>query len=181
MNNQRKVTGTITIEGAKLIFKNFSGKKTDYNDEGKKNFGLLLDPELAEEMEADGWPVKYRPPREDDPDQFAQPWISVKVKFGPYPPVVQLIKSNGKIKLTEDNIGQLDWSIIENADLVITPYNYPAMRGKPAGVTAYLKALYATIADDYLYKKYSNIPDLDGDDIPIYDDPEGQELMEDSE
>lgn len=163
MSEQRKITSDIRISGARLIFKNFQGKKTTYNDEGNRNFGVIIDDDLAEQLKADGWRVKYRLPREDDPDQYEQPWLSVKVKFNPYPPIVVLINSKGKQKLTEENIDQLDWSRIVDCDLIIRPYNYPAIKGRPAGVSAYLKAIYVTISEDEFEKKYAAIPYLDSD------------------
>lgn len=161
MSEQRKVTSNIRIEGARLIFKNFQGEKKQYNKEGDRNFGVLLNDDLAEELERDGWNVKYRPPREDDPDQHAQAWLPVKVKFDPYPPVAVLINSRGKMKLDEETIGQIDWSYIKNCDLIIRPYNYPAFNNNPGGVAAYLKAIYVTINEDEFVEKYADIPDLD--------------------
>ena len=164
MSEQVKVTNNIRVRGAKLIFKNFQGKKTDFNDEGDRNFGVLLDDELAEQLKEDGWRVRYLRPREDDPEQYEQPWMKVKVKFNPYPPIAVLINSRGKKKLTEETIDQLDWSLITDCDLIIRPYNYTAIKGRPAGVSAYLKAIYVTISEDEFVEKYANIPDLDGED-----------------
>lgn len=158
---EQRVTNNIRIEGARLIFKNFQGKRTDFNEEGNRNFGVLLDDDLAEDLKEDGWRVKYLRPRDDDPEQYKQAWLPVKVKFNPYPPIAVLINSRGKKKLDEETIDQLDWSIIKNCDLIIRPYNYPAMPGRPAGVTAYLKAIYVTISEDEFAEKYADIPDLD--------------------
>lgn len=158
MSEQQRVTNTIKIEGARLIFKNFQGKKSDFNDEGNRNFGVLLDDNLAEELKEDGWKVKYRKPR-DDEDEFA--WLPVKVKYNKYPPIAVLINSRGKKKLDEETIAQLDWTLIKNCDLIIRPYNYPAIKGRPAGVSAYLKAIYVTILEDEFAEKYADIPDLD--------------------
>lgn len=160
MNEERRVTNNIRIEGAKLIRKNFRGEAGDFNEAGKRNFGVLLDEELALDLIEDGWNVKHLRPREDDPDQYEQPWLPVKVKFHPYPPIAMLINSRGKIRLTEDTIDQLDWSILTNCDLIIRPYNYPAILGRPAGVSAYLKAIYATISEDDFANKYADIPEL---------------------
>ena len=151
----------IKIEGARLIFKNFQGKATAYNDEGNRNFGVLLDEEIALCLKEDGWNVKYLRPRDDDPERFEQPWLPVKVKFNPYPPVVMLINSRGKKRLDEETIEQLDWAIINNCDLIIRPYNYPSVAGRPSGISAYLKAIYVTISEDELAEKYSDVPDLD--------------------
>lgn len=158
---ERRITKNIEIENATLIFKNFKGKKSDYNEEGNRNFGVLLDEPLARELEEDGWKVRYLKPRPDDPDQYAQPWIRVKVRFDNFPPKVVLIRHNGKRQLHEDTIDQLDWTRMENCDLIIRPYNYPAMPGRPAGVTAYLKEIYVTAVENDFEKKYAGIPDLD--------------------
>lgn len=160
MNEERRVTSNVSVENAKLIFKNFQGKGTDFNAEGNRNFGLLLPDDLAEEMARDGWRIKRLRPREDDPEQYMQPWIQVKVKFNPYPPIVMLINSKGKLRLTEETIGQLDWTQIQSCDVIIRPYNYPAVKGRPAGVSAYLKALYVTILEDSFSEKYRDLPDL---------------------
>lgn len=161
MNNvTTNVSGKIRIEGAKLIFRNFRGKGTEFNDEGNRNFGVLLDDDLAESLLDDGWKVKYLRPQEDDPDQYSQPWLPVKVKFNKYPPRIVMITSRGKVPLDEDTVDQLDWSRIVDCDLVITPYNYPALKGRPAGVAAYLQTLYVTISEDAFEEKYADIPFL---------------------
>lgn len=160
---ERRVTSNINISDAKLIFKNFKGKATDFNDEGNRNFGVILDDDLAEELKVDGWRVKYLRPRPDDPDQYMQPWLPVKVKFGNIPPIAVLINSRGKTKLYEDTIDQLDWTRFKNCDLIIRPYNYPAIKGRPAGVSAYLQAIYVTVDEDKFAMKYADIPDLDGE------------------
>ena len=160
MSEQKRVSN-ITIEGAKLIFRNFSGKVTEFNKNGNMSFSVLLDDDLAAQLENDGWNVKYRKPREDDPDQYRQPFLPVKIKFGMYPPTVVIITSRGKKRLDENTIGQLDWVRIQNADVQIRPFTYPAMQGRPEGISAYLKTLYVTIIEDPLDTKYADIPDID--------------------
>lgn len=163
MSEERKVTSRIKMEGARLIFRNFQGKASDFNEEGNRNFGVLLDDEQAEILKQDGWNVKYLAPREDDPDQYRQPWLSVKVKFENFPPTAVLINSRGRVNLDEETINQLDWCRIKNCDLMISPYNYSGFRGRSGGVAAYLKAIYVTIEEDELEQKYASIPMLDGD------------------
>jgi hypothetical protein len=163
MTTERRVTQNFKVEGAKIIFKNFSGKETEFNDEGNRNFGVLLSDEDAEMLKNDGWNVKYLKPSPDDPEQYRQPWLPVKVKFGEIPPIIYLISGEGenrrKVKLDEDTVNQLDWANIEYSDMIIRPYNYPARSGRPAGVSAYLKSLYSTIRLDDLDAKYGSIPD----------------------
>lgn len=166
---RRRVTSNIKIEGARLIFRNFKGEASDYNAKGNRNFGVLLDDDLAKDLKDDGWNVKHLKPRDDDPDRYAQPWLSVKVKFGKIPPIAVLINSRGRKNLTEDTIEQLDWTSIENCDLVIRPYNYPETNGRPAGVSAYLKAIYVTIQEDEFAGKYADIPSLDDEEELPFD------------
>lgn len=148
----------IQIEGARLILKNFQGKKTQYNEEGNRNFGVLLDEEIAQRCIKDGWSVRRLKPREDDPEQYEQPWIKVKIKYGNIPPIAVLINSRGKMPLDEELIGQLDWTMIKNCDVIIRPYQWEM--GGQTGVSAYLKAIYVTVQEDEFAEKYVNIPDI---------------------
>lgn len=157
----------ITIERASLIYKNFQGAATAFNQEGNRNFGVLLDDDMAKHLSEEGWNVKYRKPREDDPEQYRQPWLPVKVKFGDRPPIAVLINSRGKRRLTEETIGQLDWTLMENVDLIIRPYHYPEMAGRPAGISAYMNAIYVTIMENDLERKYADVRDLDEEEVPF--------------
>lgn len=42
MSEQQKITSNINISGARLIFKNFQGKRTDFNDEGNRTSEFFL-------------------------------------------------------------------------------------------------------------------------------------------
>lgn len=148
----------VTIENAKIIFRNFAGKEGKYNAAGNRNFCVVLDEEVAEQMSTDGWNVKF--PKSDDPDRELKPYIQVKVKFDKFPPKVVLISSKGREKLDEDDISMLDWAAIETADIIITPYSYEV--GGRTGLSAYLKTLYVTIQEDELELKYADIPEAEG-------------------
>lgn len=167
MSNERRV-GEITIENARIIFRNFQGKPSDYNAEGNRNFGLLLEDELAEQLREDGWNVKVLRPRDEEEEKHPQSWLPVKVKYGKIPPIAMLITSRGKTRLTEETIGQLDWARIKNIDLIVRPYQYPEMHGRPAGISAYLKSIYVTIQEDALEEKYGSLPDADDlEEVPF--------------
>lgn len=150
----------IKIEGARLIFRNFEGRAGNYNKEGDQNFGVLMDPEDAEMYIDDGWNIKWLEPKDPEESELL-PWLPVKVKFGKIPPVCVLITSRGKTKLDEETVGQLDWTRYSNVDLLIRPYEYPAMNGRPGGISAYLKAIYVTVQEDDLELKYADIPYID--------------------
>lgn len=178
MSGERRVKDNIHIAGASIFWRNFQGKKTEFNDEGNRNFCVRLDDDLATKLEDDGWNVKYLKPRDDDPEQYEQPYMKVKVRFNPYPPIAFLINSKGKKRLSEETIGQLDWTRIKNCDLIISPYNYPAMvdkKGKvlrPEGVAAYMKAIYVRILEDEFAEKYNDLPDLDDEPDEAYENEE---------
>ena len=152
---QQKVTQNITIEGARIIFRNFSGKEGKYNAPGNRNFCVLLDEDLADDLIRDGWNVRYLRPREEDDEP--QAYMQVKVAFGNIPPTIVLITSRGKTRLGEDTIDILDWAEIRNVDLIIRPYNYDV--SGHTGVKAYLKSIYVTISEDELENKYMDVPD----------------------
>lgn len=156
-----KVTSNITFENAQIVLKDFRGTVSQMNRNGERTFGVLLDDAMAEQLAEDGWNIKYFKPSPDDPDQYRQPWMKVKVRFDKFPPTAVMITSKGKVKLDEENIVQLDAAYFKYVDLVVSPYNYPAFNGNPAGVSAYLKAIYVTIMEDDLTLKYQDVPDID--------------------
>lgn len=145
-----------SIEGAKIVFRNFSGKEGRYNPAGRRNFSVLLNPEFAQQLLADGWNVKFLQPKEED--DIPQAHLQVRVAYGPYPPKVVLITSRGKTALSEDEINILDWAEIANVDLIVRPYTWE-VQGKQ-GISAYLKAAYITIVEDEFERKYADCPDV---------------------
>lgn len=150
------VKENITIEGAKIVFRNFSGKEGRFNPPGKKNFCVLLDNELAANLKNDGWNVKWLNPREEDDEP--QAYIQVSVNFDTIPPKIVLVTSSGKQVLDEKTVSILDWAEIANVDIIIRPYNWEMADGMK-GVKAYVKSMYVTIVEDEFEKKYSNVPD----------------------
>lgn len=158
------VRSNITIEGARILFRDFSGEKNRYNND--RTFTVVIEPELAEKLEADGWPVKYLEPRNEDEDRTAI--LRVKVSFGKVSPQVVIISGGVKKDLNENNINILDWAYIDNVDVVIRPYNYD-INGK-TGVKPYLKSMWVTIREDNLEAKYRDIPYAD--DLHIEDEEE---------
>jgi len=150
----------VTMEGVRIIFRNFSGKEGQYNREGDRNFAVLLDPKTADRMSQDGWNVKVLQPREEGDEP--QPYLTVAVNFKGRPPRVVMITSRGRTNLDEDSVGALDWAEILNVDLIVRPYEW-AVSGK-TGVKAYLQSIYVTIQEDPLELKYADLnPAMDDD------------------
>ena len=158
----RKVPN-VMFEDARIIFRNFEGKPTTFKPAGGvRDFALVLDDAKAEAMIADGWNVKYLKAREDVEDSEPQPYIIVTVTYGAFPPRIVLITSRGKTVLTADSVNVLDAAEIEKLDLIIRPYNWE-VHGN-AGVKAYVKSMYVTLAEDELERKYSDIRDVPDSD-----------------
>lgn len=150
-----KQLDNVTLEGVRLVFRNFSGKEGRFNRKGDRNFAVILPDELVPVLEADGWPVNFLKPREEGDEPAA--FMKVKVNYSGRPPRVVMITSRGRVNLDEDAIETLDWAVIRNADLIIRPYHYD-VNGK-TGISCYLNSLYVTIEEDELEQKYSDVPD----------------------
>jgi hypothetical protein len=152
-----KKTNNIMIEDARLIFKNFSGEESKFNRAGNKNFCVVLDHDMADELAAEGWNIKYLRPREDGEEPT--PYLQVTVAYGNIPPKVIMIAGRNKTPLDSLSIGTLDYAEIANVDLVIRPYNWE-VNGKQ-GIKAYLKTMYVEIEQDAFASKY----DFDDDEV----------------
>jgi hypothetical protein len=144
-----------TIENVVIAFRNFAGKEDMYNRAGDRNFAILLDEELAAEMERDGWNVKYLKEREEGDGR--QAYIQVAVSFKSRPPKIVMITSKKMTYIDEEQVEMLDWVDIETADVTLNPFEW-AVNDK-SGVKAYLKSLFVKIEEDYLEMKWSAVMD----------------------
>lgn len=148
----------LVIENARIIFRNFSGRETQYNHEGDRNFCVVLEDEgLINQLTEEGWNVKIRQPKIEGDDPFN--YMKVNVSYKVRPPKVYMVfeRSNRKTLLSEDTVGQLDYADILGVDLVINPRYWT--KGKDSGITAYLKAAYFIVDEDPLASKYGDFDD----------------------
>lgn len=137
----------IVIENAHIWGRNFRGEeRLPYNPKGRRNFCLSLDPELAKDMEEEGWNVKY--------DRDDIPYIPVAVSFENYRPKIFKVTSRGKTMLDEETVGDLDDDEIENVDVIIRPYCWTV--NGTHGIKAYVKDMYVTIQENALFDKYGD-------------------------
>ena len=144
----------INIEGALIIWKNFSGERDKFNP-GKRGFSVVIDDEvMADELKQEGWNVKERPLQEGaDPSE--QEWtLPVKLNMNRYTQV-WLIVGNHKTLLNEDTVAQLDVVDIVNCDISIRPYEWE-MSGR-TGITAYVDSMYVTIRENKFAEKYADL------------------------
>lgn len=144
------------IENAHVIFRNFAGREMTFNSEGDRNFCILLDSKVADDLKSQGWNIKYLRAREegDEPQAYIQ--VAVNYKKG-RPPRVVIITSRGRLDLGADEVEMLDYADIKNVDVIINPYPWEVNGNK--GVKAYLKSAFVTINEDELELKYSDVQD----------------------
>lgn len=144
--NNRNNPSDLMIEDAKLLFTNFAGSPTRYNSEGgKREFSVALPLNLVEDLEKDGWNVKYRKNADGEFDP-ERPYLGVKVSYKFRAPAIWLITGGRKQLMTEDTVGTLDNITIKTADVVIHPSVYD-VRGQQ-GISAYVKELYVVMDDE---------------------------------
>lgn len=167
MNNNKK----IVLRDAQIApykFRNFEGRETEYNQKGARNFVVFLDKKKAQELEADGAPVSWKPDKYNDGELRAQMKVHVKYrdrKGNPMiPPKVVLITHKNQTELTEETIGMLDSAEIEKCDLILNQYPNNSNMGPENSVG--LKTMYVTLSEDEFaeeYRSYDGSADVDGE------------------
>ena len=149
----------VTIENAKLVIKNFSGKPDKYTPEGKRSFGVVISPELAQQFEEEGLPVKYFAPRHEEDEPL--PWIKVKINMNrDNPPKIFSIRGErgeDKTELTESTMSVLDYTDIDYAHMQLSIYEWEY--GNKTGKAFYLQNLAAYLDEDDFLSKY-NLKDV---------------------
>lgn len=152
----------LQFDDARIIFRNFSGKGSRYNNEGERNFAVKIDEEdIAKELQKLGWNVKIKPPRDEGDKPFM--FLPVKVKFNDRGPRIYLI--SGK---RQNIIGEEEASILDNVDIIRVGLDIrPSLwyvNGKD-GKAAYLQIMEIEQHLDRFAERHMN--DADSDDIPF--------------
>lgn len=131
----------LEIENAQILFKNFSGREKTamvrgsqrvVNEEGKRNFNVVLDPEksdiywngekvtnpdFGQELANLGFNVSVKPGKEEG--EGPQYRLPVHVAFDQIAPEIYLVTGHNKVKLDDQSIACLDTADIVSADLSI--------------------------------------------------------------
>lgn len=146
----------LTLKNIPALWPNFAGAKKMYNEEGDRNFHIVIeDPSLAEAMISSGWPVKSLKKRDPSDPEAWHLQIKVNLKpTNPYPPRIYKVSldENGNpekiLELNRDTVMLLDILPIKWLDLTIGPYIW-TYQGK-SGISAYLEVLYAVTEENPL-------------------------------
>lgn len=151
------VGDVVTMAPADILWPNFSGAADKFNSEGDRNFNLRLTKQEADQLAADGWNVKCKLARPEDPDQDGEERcvLKVTVKFTNKPPKIFMIgdKSKNRTEILQVNAGLIDSADIKTVDLSFVPYFWDVNGGM--GMTAYLKTMYMVIFEDELDQKWA--------------------------
>ena len=141
----------LRIENTNLIFRNFSGRPSEYNKNGDKGTGVIIPEEMVNELVDKGWNVKERPSR--DGQESPLYYMNAKCRFDNIPPKIYMCTSHKKVKLDEETVDQIDYSEISSIDIEISPYDY-TVRGE-SGRSAYIKTMYVNVIEDAFAEKYN--------------------------
>ena len=127
----------LTLENVRIIYPNFAGRESEYNTKGSREFALALDPELGQELAAQGLNVKF--PAEDQPNgPEIQPWIKIVLVNNGNGTIINPTDVSQIIMLDEVTAGA-------RANVIVNPYNWSAA-GR-TGIKAYINKLYIYIDD----------------------------------
>lgn len=156
----QRTEGLVTIENARLLYRNFNGVEKEYNRDGDRNFCVIIpDRAVADQMARDNYNIKVKEPftpagEEPEEGSVGEPYVQVKVSYKGRAPEIWLVgsKSRRATLMTEDVVGLLDNIAVVTADLQISPYNW-----KPGRVTAYLRKMYIMQDEDGLDLKWASI------------------------
>ena len=140
----------IEFENVRIIFRNLSGRETQYNREGVRSFSVVIDDvDMAENMISNGWNVRAKQNRDGETYYTLQ----VFARFDNIPPRITLIDGKKRMDLTEETVSIIDNIDIRTVDLIIHPYYWEAA-GK-SGVKAYVKTMYVVAEKDRFAEKYA--------------------------
>lgn len=155
MNYRFLDDGCVELYDVKLgrgSFRNFSGEKRQYNNNGKRTFVAFLDEETGRALQERGWYLRWREPR--DEMEGPEAWITPEVRFDKYRPKITLISGGVRTDLDESNIALLDTAEIKRCDVKLSPFSWN-FNGQD-GIKGFVRTMYVTLQDDDFGGMYAN-------------------------
>lgn len=152
---------TYTFENHTIHFKNFSGEPGKFNPPGKRTFALRLAEVEADRLEAEGWNIKRRPPREEGDEWFIYTNINVNMD-SKWPPRIKMAPGHWEddeivldaplSDLNGDTVGILDNLRIIDCSLTVNGVEWEIQGDR--GTKGYLQSMIAIFQSDPLESKY---------------------------
>lgn len=159
MNINFSNRGVLEVEDARIIYRNFGGAATKYNREGDRNFAVIIpNDEIKDQLVAEGWNVKIKPPREEGEEPFM--YLPVKIKFNNRGPSIYVVSGDSVQRLNEDTVNMIDDIDIQKVSMDLRPYDWE-VNGK-TGRSAYLQSMEVVQNIDRFGAKYQNRGSEDG-------------------
>lgn len=156
------------LEGYQITFKNFSGRETNFNRAGNRNFSVVLDDETADQMKADGWNVRIKD--YDDGSRRNTLQVAVRYDIDRFRPKVVMVTPKGDhfktTVLSEDTVDCLDAARVVSADLILNPSYWHNAMGN-SGYKAYLQTGYFVVEADEFEDKYADEEYPDDEELPF--------------
>ena len=150
---------TVDLENCVIDRRNFGGNEIQrngriMNNAGKRNFLLIMTPEMTNEFEDRGWKVGRF--SQKDPDVEPEGFMRVNVSYFKNPPIIHYISGDVDTLLDESRLYLLDNVNMENIDMRIVAVN----KQNKDGVwqkNAYVEEMWIVVTPDRFASKYANL------------------------
>lgn len=153
-NNKRQEPRILTFKDVKPVYKNFSGMVDEYNESGARNFSILLDREIADDLASQGFNVKYpkhRPDANPNEEDNRLPYIQVNVTKDNVTPLndrCRIFVVDGDVIRRIPNqdllqVSSLDKRRIESLDVEVIGYEWERMKRR--GIVLYASVIYVKL------------------------------------
>lgn len=148
----------VELEDVKIkwAFSHFDGREDTFNAKGNHDFQIMLEPDVAERLLAEGWNVRTMDGYEEgDPPEHL---LKVKISYKYEPPKIYLIKGDRKLRADERDLADIRRDTCERIDVIITPSRW--VNGPNSGITAYAKELYAKVKESRFSAMYADLEEM---------------------
>ena len=146
-----------------IIYRNFSGKQTQFNRNGNMKFSIVVDPAIVPRLLKEGWNVKTRPSKNDENEEFCTLEVRVRFDLSFARPKIKQFTRHGSVAITEANVGNLDDAEFDTADVVLRQYAWTNPAGD-SGVAAQLSEMYVRLSEGVLEAKWADEESGDDED-----------------